>query len=346
VANRRVFFDFTISPPKSASIAALVGGDDRITAAHGETVRVAAAELERFAATRVHRGGAISDRPTRNVVAALFQHDTSRALDPHLHTHCILFNATRDAEDGRWKALQNHDLLAAQTYVENVYYDELARSLRRCGYTVVNSARGDFEIAEVSPELRERFSTRHREIDEKTRELLAAEPEKRGDNVLAIRKHITHKGRAKKLPGIPLERLRQHWLEQLRTDEQGITREATQPASDLRGMTAAEAVTWAEEHLFERRSVVREHELWRHALSSARGHGLSIEEVKAETARRGYIRAEHGKLFEARRHPRAVRLEHRARTRRAHYVSPRSQTVLRGSDNSGQEASLAYRRKS
>jgi conjugative relaxase-like TrwC/TraI family protein len=296
VANRRVFFDFTISPPKSVSIAALVGGDERITAAHAEAFRVAAAELERFAATRVHRGREISDRPTGNIIAALFQHDTSRALDPHLHTHCILFNATHDAEEGRWKALQNHDLLAAQKYVENIYYHELARALRGFGYTVVNAARGDFEIAEVSPELRERFSKRHREIDEKTRELLAAEPDKRGDNVLAIRKHIAHKERAKKLPGISLERLREFWLGQLGAGEQPISHKPAQPTPVAPAMTAAEAVVWAEEHLFERRSVVREHELWRHALSAARGHDLSVAEVKAETARRGYIRAEHGKL--------------------------------------------------
>ncbi len=36
VANRRVFYDFTFSPPKSVSIAALVGGNQRIVAAHLE----------------------------------------------------------------------------------------------------------------------------------------------------------------------------------------------------------------------------------------------------------------------------------------------------------------------
>lgn len=59
---------------------------------------------------------------------------------PHLHTHCIVFNATYDATEDRWKALQNHDLLAAQKCVENVYYPELTRTLRRFAYTIVNSA--------------------------------------------------------------------------------------------------------------------------------------------------------------------------------------------------------------
>ena len=44
-ANRRVFFDFTFSPPKSVSVAALVGDDPRIVAAHREAVKAAVHEL-------------------------------------------------------------------------------------------------------------------------------------------------------------------------------------------------------------------------------------------------------------------------------------------------------------
>ena len=96
-ANRRVFFDFTISPPKSVSIAALVADDKRIVAAHRDAVNAAVGELETFAATRLRCRGEARDRSTGNIVAALFEHETSRALDPHLHTHCIVFNATHDS---------------------------------------------------------------------------------------------------------------------------------------------------------------------------------------------------------------------------------------------------------
>jgi conjugative relaxase-like TrwC/TraI family protein len=200
VANRRVFYDFTFSPPKSVSIAALVGGDPRIVAAHNDAVKVALKELEQFAATRVRARKSNSDRRTGNIVAALFQHDTSRALDPHLHTHCIIFNATHGDREGCWKALQNYEMLGAQKYAENVYYHELARALRGYGYTIANAARGDFELAEVSRELCERFSKRHREIDEKTRAFLASHPEKQAGNEAAIREHIAHKDRARKTP--------------------------------------------------------------------------------------------------------------------------------------------------
>ena len=49
-ANRRIFYDFTFSPPKSVSIAALIGEDKRILAAHDRAIRVALGEFETFAA--------------------------------------------------------------------------------------------------------------------------------------------------------------------------------------------------------------------------------------------------------------------------------------------------------
>lgn len=216
-ANRRVFFDFTFSPPKSISLIALVGGDQRIIRAHREAVKIAVKELEQFASTRIRQAGSNSDRTTGNIVAALFEHDTSRALDPHLHTHCIIFNATHDEEESRWKALQNFQMLAAQKYVENVYYHELARVLRSCGYTLENSARGDFRAVEISSELCGRFSKRHREIDEQTREFLATNLEKITGNVRDIREHLAHKLRSRKMHNLAPKRLQALWKSQLFT---------------------------------------------------------------------------------------------------------------------------------
>jgi conjugative relaxase-like TrwC/TraI family protein len=129
-ANRRIFYDFTFSPPKSVSIAGFLGGDERILEAHARAVRSALREFEAFTATRIRAGGAQNDRMTRNFVSALFTHDTSRTLDPHLHTHCIVFNATFDSVENRWKALQNYEHLRARKFAENAYYHELARELR------------------------------------------------------------------------------------------------------------------------------------------------------------------------------------------------------------------------
>ncbi|MBI4661541.1 MAG: relaxase domain-containing protein [Verrucomicrobia bacterium] len=294
-ANRRVFYDFTFSPPKPVSIAALGRDDSRIVRAHEQAVRAALNQLQFFAATRVRKNGQCSDRTTGNIVAAVFRHDTSRALDPHLHSHCIVFNATFDAMEGQWKALQNHDILVAQKFIENVYYHELARELRQFGYGIENKPRGDFEIKGISPELIDKLSKRHREIGEKTHELLEREPEKADGNIAAIREHIAHKQRPRKIKDVGLAELRNSWDSQLTPDERASLRNLPneRPSGSDSGTALAErAVSWAEEHLFDRRSVVHEHELWRHALERARGQNVSLEDLQSVTRRRAYVRDE------------------------------------------------------
>jgi conjugative relaxase-like TrwC/TraI family protein len=293
-ANRRVFFDFTISPPKSVSIAALVGNDKRIIEAHDQAVRLAMNEFESFAATRVRKDNQYSHRRTGNLVGAVFRHDASRALDPHLHSHCILFNATFDATERRWKALETCEMFPAQKFIENIYYHELVKSLQQFGYRVQNNPRGDFEIEGISRELIDRFSKRHREIDEKTKELLEREPDKSNQNIKVIRANIAHKERARKIKDVGLTKLQSIWNKQLSWKEWWqISRLDKQRSPETsQNITASQAVSWAENHLFKRRSVVHEHELWRHALEHSRGQNVSLPEIQAATRKRGYIRDE------------------------------------------------------
>jgi conjugative relaxase-like TrwC/TraI family protein len=294
-ANRRVFYDFTFSPPKSVSIAALVGDDARIVKAHEQAVAAALCQLESFASTRVRKNGEYADRTTGNIVAAVFRHETSRALDPHLHTHCIVFNATHDPVENCWKALQSHDMFVAQKFTENVYYHELTRELRRFGYAIENKPRGDFEIKGVAPSLIEKFSKRHQEIDQKTRELLERQPEKLNGNIAAIRDHIAHKERARKIRDIGLSKLQATWDRQLTAEERTSLRHLTigqTPTSTCSETLAEQAVTWAEEHVFVRHSVVREHELWRHALEHMRGQNVRLADIQALTRQRRYLRCE------------------------------------------------------
>jgi hypothetical protein len=289
-----VFYDFTLSPPKSVSIAALVGNDKRIIEAHDAAVQIAMRELQIFAATRVRKDNQFAQRTTGNVVGAIFRHDTSRALDPHLHSHCILFNATKDKTENRWKALEAGDMVTAQKFVRNVYYHELVRSLQKFGYRVENSPRGDFEIAGVGKDLIDRFSKRHREIDEKTKEFLEREPDKANQNIKAIRANIAHKERARKIKDVGIVKLQSLWNKQLSWKEWWqVSRLDKQRSSEMpEKITAEQAVSWAEGHLFERRSVVHEHELWCHALEHLRGQSVSLAEIQDVTKKRDYIRDE------------------------------------------------------
>ncbi|WP_231639107.1 MobF family relaxase [Sphingomonas profundi] len=104
--EHRPGWDVTLSAPKSVSIMAEVAGDRRLIAAHGKAVKTAMTHVERhMAATRIRDGGTVGREATGNLVIASFQHGTSRAQDPQLHTHNVIMNATR-SEDGAWRSLE------------------------------------------------------------------------------------------------------------------------------------------------------------------------------------------------------------------------------------------------
>lgn len=86
--------DLTFSAPKSVSLIGLIGGDKRVIEAHRNAVRetMSGAE-EKLALARSGAGGAERE-VTGNLVQAHFHHDLSRALDPQIHTHCVVANMT------------------------------------------------------------------------------------------------------------------------------------------------------------------------------------------------------------------------------------------------------------
>jgi conjugative relaxase-like TrwC/TraI family protein len=295
-ANRRIFYDFTFSPPKSVSLVGFLGNDERIFDAHARAVQAALKEFELFSATRVRVGGVRNERLTGNFVAAQFTHDTSRALDPHLHTHCIVFNATFDAVENRWKALENYELLRARKFAENIYYHEFARDLKAFGYRIHNRPRGDFEIEGVSEDLCRCFSKRDAEIDAALAKLLSDHPELGGANIAELRAKLATEKRTRKQKDLSRDELRQLWEAQLskseKTSLRQLSAQSEHNAKQEKRVCVNEAVQWAEEHIFDRNSVVLECQLWQEALGRARGENFSISELKGSTHRRGYIRDE------------------------------------------------------
>ncbi|MHC1767526.1 MAG: MobF family relaxase [Verrucomicrobiia bacterium] len=293
-ANRRIFFDFTFSPPKSVSLAGFLGEDKWILEAHARAVKSALKEFEAFASTRVRTNSAQIDRRTGNFAAALFTHDTSRALDPHLHTHCIVFNATFDAAENRWKALQNYELLRARKFAENAYYHELARELRAFGYHIRNLPRGDFLVEGIPTELCDRFSKRDAEIDRALTKLLAEKPELAGGNIADLRARLAAEKRTRKQKDLSRDELRVLWDAQLSQEERELLRRLAKGVrsdkTQHEAVSVAEAVQWAEEHLFDRNSVVLECQVWQEALGRARGEDFLVAELKGYTEGRGYIR--------------------------------------------------------
>lgn len=70
------------------------------------------------------------DRTTGNLVAAQFVHTSSRELDPLLHTHCTVFNATFEDRERCWKARQVGGMYDAIRYGTAVYRNELAKRVQ------------------------------------------------------------------------------------------------------------------------------------------------------------------------------------------------------------------------
>ncbi len=114
--QRRVFYDFTCSAPKSVSVLAVTLDDQRLIEAHEAAAKLAfsrTGNVRRHARAQARQP---TDRTTGNLVAASFVHDSSRALDPQLHTHFTVFNATFDKAERCWKALEARDMYDAICY--------------------------------------------------------------------------------------------------------------------------------------------------------------------------------------------------------------------------------------
>ena len=287
-ANRRIFYDFTIAPPKSVSVVALTQ-DDRILQLHEKAVRQAMLELEKLAAARIRKSGQKGDRVTGNLVTATFRHETSRELDPHLHTHCVVFNATFDQVENRWKALETSGMYRAHRYATNLYRHELSKGLRALGYRIENHSRG-FEIKGVPQSVIDRFSKRHQQINEETNARL-----KKGEvvgNVKDLRERVAHGNRRRKMKDSTADRLRSTWGSEMRPEEVSALKSlwAVRPLSLVQKADLAGIVAWAEQHMFERRAVVPEHELMAAALERGRGEDFDLGALRQAIDERGLLR--------------------------------------------------------
>ena len=134
--------------PSRVSLAALVGGDHRIVASHDRAVQRTLAWIEGNAIeTRMQDQGSGTMVRTggQNMVAATFRHDTSRNLDPQIHTHCVIANMVRGG-DGKWPTMVDDGLYGGKMAIGAIYRAELARGLAGLGYQVEKTqAGGRFE---------------------------------------------------------------------------------------------------------------------------------------------------------------------------------------------------------
>ncbi len=279
--EHRAGWDATFSAPKSVSLTALVGGDERVREAHRAAVTTALDELERYTQARI--GGNNPAETTGKFIAAKFEHDTARPVDgyaaPQLHTHAVIFNVT-ERENGSTRALQERAFFESQQYATAVYQSALTYQLRNLGYEIESGRSGAPEIKGYSQEYLDASSPRSRQIREQLEKSSYSGPEAaqiaahstrdRKQTLSAGEVLAAHKEMAAAFGDQP-QRVIDAARERARQQDRG-------PAQQT---LAREAVTFARERIFEREAVADERVILRDALRRGMGEA-SHRDIRAE----------------------------------------------------------------
>jgi conjugative relaxase-like TrwC/TraI family protein len=278
--EHRAGWDATFSAPKSVSLTALVGGDDRVRDAHRESVRVALEQLEPYTQARI--GGNHAPETTAKFVVAKFEHDTARPVDgyvaPQLHTHAVIFNMT-ERENGQFRAVQPQSLFASQQFATAVYQSELTYRLHQLGYEITAGRSGAPEIKGYTQEYLDASSPRSQQI----REYL----QRTGRTGFEAAEIAAHSTRDRKEIHSPAEVMAAHWKLAAEFGHPaetvvGAARERQQ-AQEKPARTVdrvRESLTFSRDKNFEREAVVDERALLRDGLRRGMGN-VTFSQVRA-----------------------------------------------------------------
>jgi conjugative relaxase-like TrwC/TraI family protein len=281
--EHRAGWDATFSAPKSISLTALVGGDDRVREAHRDAVNVALIELERYTQARI--GGDHPAETTGQFAAAKFEHDTARPVDgyaaPQLHTHVVVFNMT-ERDDGKMRALQPHSLFESQQFATAVYQSHLTYKLRSLGYEIEAGKSGAPDIKGYTQEYLDASSPRRQQIEEALSRSGFTGPE--------AAQIAAHNTRDKKVILSPDQILAAHKqiADEFGNQADRVVAEARERRKEQmqerpeqeRRQQVREAVTFARDKGFEREAVVDERALYVDALRRGMGE-MTYPEVRA-----------------------------------------------------------------
>ncbi len=306
--DRRVMSDLTFDAPKSVTLAYELGGhdgggDSRILDAFRESVREAMAEIETNVQTRVRKNGADGDRLTGNLIWAEHIHRTTRPVtdkkdtgkavstpDPQLHAHATVLNATFDAVENRWKAIQLGDIVRDKGYYQAAFHARLAAKLKELGYGIEKDG-NSFRIAGIKKETTDKFSRRTAVID--------AEAERLGITDAASKAQLGRRTReAKNKEPESMDDLRAEWDSRLGAEERLAIRTAASGWEKGDAViTVSQAKEYALEHSFQNASAVSEKRLKAEALTYA--VGSITPDAVADIAQHPEIIAERkeGQLF-------------------------------------------------
>jgi conjugative relaxase-like TrwC/TraI family protein len=293
--EHRAGWDATFSAPKSVSLTALVGGDDRVREAHRESVRVALGELERYTQARI--GNVHAPETTGKFIAATFEHDTARPVDgyaaPQLHTHAVIFNVT-ERENGQTRALQERSLFQSQHYATSVYRSELAMRLHGLGYEIERGKHGQPEIRGYTQEYLDASSPRREQIREHLQEI-----GRDGAGAAQVAAHRTRDSKELLSPEEVLQRHRE-LAAQFGHQADRVVAQAREQAhhhAQQPEKTVQQSVTYSRAHVFERSAVQDERAILQAAMDRSMGQA-TYSQVRHEFEQR-VMRGEFRKVEQA-----------------------------------------------
>ena len=299
--EHRAGWDATFSAPKSVSLTALVGGDERVREAHRLAVTTALEELERYTQARI--GGNNPAETTGKLIAAKFEHDTARPVDgyaaPQLHTHAVIFNVTERA-DGTTRAIQPQGLFDSQNFATAVYQAELTHRLAQLGYDIERGRSGAPEIKGYSQEYLDASSPRSKQIKEQLEKTGYTGPE-----AAQIAAHST-RDRKQALTAEEVLAAHKEMAASFGNQAQQVVAAARVRAQERERVLehtirAREAVTFARDSIFEREAVADERTILRDSLRRGMGE-TSYRGIRSEFDKRresGEFRSVRGKKHDS-----------------------------------------------
>lgn len=279
-SGKRAGTDFTISAPKSISIAALVHGDQAILNAHNEAVKKTLVEIEKRIQTRVQIDKQQTIETTGKAIIASVLHDTSRAGDPALHTHSVVLNVTQRA-DGKWVSIENNQLFVDRAELDLVYKSELAKSLKALGHEL-RPTKNSFELAQIDQKTIDHFSQRKESIDAQLKEMGMSR-----ETASATAKQAATLNTRNKKEKYNRDELVQDWQERYRSINPEKLREygnAVKRISSKTPETPHSALVYAIEHLSEREQAFSKKDLLKVAQAHVWGdvtHSQLVSELAA-----------------------------------------------------------------
>lgn len=291
--NTRSGYELTMDGPKDLGVLVGPGGDGRVFGVLEMSVRETLDEIQKDAKCRVRVGKADHDRDTGNLVYFGVLHTTSREtngkVDTQPHIHVLIPNATFDAVEGKWKALQLQSWATNGAKLDRAYYNaffnaRLAWHMRRLGYET-EPTKDSFRVAGLSQDIRDEFSQRTKVIEETAKRL--------GITSAKVKSGLGAKTREKKKPGQTWASLVEHWRSRLTGEQLGLVEATVDSAKGPLPVQHQhpEHVQFALDHLLERKAAVPERAVATEALRHGIGH-VTPEGVAAEIAGRDLVRGE------------------------------------------------------